>query len=213
VGLVVDEVIDERHVVVNGLGPLLPIPPADRLVSGATLVNEDEVVLILDAPGIAARALVAARSGGRWGNAVGGDSTRNLGPSAPKVSPTEAARQVSVLVVDDSITTRTLEQSILAAAGFRVATAEDGARGLAAARREPPDVIVADVEMPFLDGVEMTRRLKGDPATRDIPIILLTALETPEQQAAGLEAGAEAYLLKSGFDQERLIAAIRGLVG
>jgi two-component system chemotaxis sensor kinase CheA len=74
-------------------------------------------------------------------------------------------------------------------------------------------VIVADVEMPFLDGVEMTRRLKGDPATRDIPIILLTALETPEQQAAGLEAGAEAYLLKSGFDQERLIAAIRGLVG
>jgi two-component system chemotaxis sensor kinase CheA len=115
--------------------------------------------------------------------------------------------------VDDSITTRTLEQSILAAAGFRVATAEDGMRGLSVARRQAFDVIVADVEMPSLDGVEMTRRLKNDPATRDIPIILLTALETPEQQMAGLNAGADAYLLKSGFDQEQLIAAIRGLVG
>jgi two-component system chemotaxis sensor kinase CheA len=187
------------------------------LVAGATLVNEDEVVLILDAPAIAARALASARSGG-WrgstlgGNAVDGNAGRTGSP-ARQASPSDATRQVSVLVVDDSITTRTLEHSILAAAGFRVATAEDGARGLAAARREPPDVIVADVEMPSLDGVEMTRQLKGDPATRDIPIILLTALETPEQQAAGLEAGADAYLLKSGFDQERLIAAIRGLVG
>jgi two-component system chemotaxis sensor kinase CheA len=81
------------------------------------------------------------------------------------------------------------------------------------ARRQAFDVIVADVEMPSLDGVEMTRRLKNDPATRDIPIILLTALERPEQQMAGLNAGADAYLLKSGFDQEQLIAAIRGLVG
>jgi two-component system chemotaxis sensor kinase CheA len=213
VGLVVDEVIDERQVVVNGLGSLLPSPAADRLVSGATLVNEDEVVLILDGPAIAARALVAARSGGRRGNAVGAIMGRTSGLSATEAAPAVGAHLVSVLVVDDSITTRTLEQSILAAAGFRVTTAEDGARGLAAARREPPDVIVADVEMPTLDGVEMTRRLKGDPATRDIPIILLTALETTEQQAAGLEAGADAYLLKSGFDQERLIAAIRGLVG
>jgi two-component system chemotaxis sensor kinase CheA len=212
VGLVVDEVIDERHVVVNGLGSLLPIPAAGRLVAGATLVNEDEVVLILDAPAIAARALSAARSG-RPENAVGGNAGGTSGSFALEASHADAKRSVSVLVVDDSITTRTLEQSILTAAGFRVATAEDGARGLAAARREPPDVIVADVEMPSLDGVEMTRRLKGDPATRDIPIILLTALETAEQLAAGLEAGADAYLLKSGFDQERLIAAIRGLVG
>lgn len=212
VALIVDRVVDERHLVVNGLGPLVPIRTEDRLVAGATLVNENEVVLILDGPSVVSRALTAARGGRRTTRGVrivgdAADDTEGVRRTA------EEPRQISVLVVDDSITTRTLEQSILAAAGFRVATAEDGMRGLAAARREAFDVIVADVEMPSLDGVEMTRRLKGDPATRDIPIILLTALETPEQQMAGLSAGADAYLLKSGFDQEQLIAAIRGLVG
>lgn len=156
-------------------------------------------MLVLDAAALANRALANV----------------GVGRAHPGVHPIPPAgkQQLSVLVVDDSITTRTLEQSILTAAGFRVSTAEDGARGLAAARRGAFDVILADVEMPTMDGVEMTRRLKGDPATRDVPIILLTALESPQQQAAGLDAGADAYLLKSGFDQERLVAAIRRLVG
>lgn len=196
VGLLADAVMSERNVVVRGLEPWMTASLGVPLVAGATLVGDDELVLVLDAAG-----LVAAALGSRSPTVV---ATRdNL----------DAVQPLSVLVVDDSITTRTLEKSILEAAGFAVTVAEDGLRGLAALRRTRFDVVVADVDMPNMDGLELTRRLKAEAATRDMPVILVTGMETPEQQQDGLHAGADAYLLKSAFDQRELIQAIRRLVG
>ncbi len=198
VGLLVDVVHSAMRVVVKGLGALLEAAGGSPLVAGAAIVGDDELVLVLD-PGELARSATIERTGPpvrAWWE-----------PAA------DVARPVSILVVDDSITTRTLEKGILEAAGFTVTVAADGLEALAALRREPVDLVVSDVDMPRLDGFELTRRLKAEPSTRDLPVVLVTALDSPEQQEQGLDAGADAYLLKRTFDQRVLLETIQRLVG
>lgn len=198
VGLLVDVVHSAIRVVVKSLGALLESAGGSPLVAGAAIIGDDELVLVLD-PGELARAATSQRPS----------------PTAPGSSErlARAPRPVSILVVDDSVTTRTLEKSILEAAGFAVAVATDGLEALAALRREPVDLVVSDVDMPRLDGFELTRRIKADPKTRDLPVVLVTALDSPEQQEQGLDAGADAYLLKRTFDQRVLLETIQRLVG
>ncbi|MFZ5853048.1 MAG: response regulator [Chloroflexota bacterium] len=198
VGLLVDVVHSAIRVVVKGLGPLLESAGGSPLVAGAAILGDDELVLVLD-PGQLAQAAVI----GQPGSPV--RVPRNPGP---KVS-----RPVSILVVDDSVTTRTLEKSILEAAGFAITVATDGLDALAVLRREHVDLVVSDADMPRLDGFELTRRIKADPKTRDLPVVLVTALDSPEQQEQGLDAGADAYLLKRAFDQGVLLQTIQRLVG
>ncbi|MDP0953192.1 response regulator, partial [Klebsiella pneumoniae] len=90
---------------------------------------------------------------------------------------------------------RTLEKNILEAVGFEVHVAIDGEEAWSRLQEIGPDVIISDVEMPNMNGLELARRVKEHPATRDIPLILLTSLGKPEQRQAGLEAGANAYLV------------------
>jgi two-component system chemotaxis sensor kinase CheA len=116
-----------------------------------------------------------------------------------------------VLVVDDSITTRTLEKTILENAGFDVTVAIDGMEAWQRLPEIEPDVLVTDVEMPQMDGLELTRRVKDSPRWQDLPVILLTSLGKPQQREAGLSAGADAYLIKSRFDQGELLETIRQL--
>lgn len=198
VALLVDVVHSAIRVVVKGLGPLLESAGGSPLVAGAAILGDDELVLVLD-PGELARAATIERPG---------SPVRVQREPGPDVS-----RPVSILVVDDSVTTRTLEKSILEAAGFAVAVATDGLEALAALRREHVDLVVSDVDMPRLDGFELTRRIKADPGTRDLPVVLVTALDSPEQQEQGLDAGADAYLLKRAFDQRVLLDTIQRLVG
>lgn len=198
VALLVDVVHSAIRVVVKGLGPLLESAGGSPLVAGAAILGDDELVLVLD-PGELARAATIERPG---------SPVRVQREPGPDVS-----RPVSILVVDDSVTTRTLEKSILEAAGFAVAVATDGLEALAALRREHVDLVVSDVDMPRLDGFELTRRIKADPGTRDLPVVLVTALDSPEQQEQGLDAGADAYLLKRAFDQRVLLETIQRLVG
>ncbi len=113
--------------------------------------------------------------------------------TCPGAQPHDA---ISVLVVDDEPANRTLCRACLARAGYRVFEAEDGQAALAAVRQHRPDVILMDVMMPQVDGLECTRRLKDDPDTRDIPIIIVSALAGGRDIAAGLEAGADEYLTK-----------------
>ena len=123
-----------------------------------------------------------------------------------------------ILVVDDSITTRTLEKNILQMAGYQVQTAADGAEALALLRSAgcaPTGtfaLVVSDVSMPRLDGFELTAQIRADERLKDLPVILVTSLDAQEERTRGIQAGADAYILKGAFDQEGLLATVRRLV-
>lgn len=197
VALVAEAVEGEREVVVKPLArPVGRVP----LIAGAALVEQDELVLVLDQAGLA--------------DAASGTQTARIRPRpATRDRRADAERPLRVLVADDSITTRTLEKNILAAAGFDVALAADGREALRAVRLEPFDLVVSDVDMPGVDGFELTQRLRADAATRDLPVILVTSKERPQDRERGLHAGADAYLLKSEFDHQALVRTIREVVG
>ncbi|MEO8563404.1 MAG: response regulator [bacterium] len=192
VALVVDELLDERELVLRPLEHAGAA--ASELTVGTALLGDGEVVLILG---------VAVLMGG-------------AAPSAPLALPTPDQFDRStrrILVVDDSITSRTLEQSVLAAAGYDVVTAVDGLEGWRAVERGDIALVVSDVEMPHLDGFGLCERIRASTRTALIPVILVTSLDRPEQRARGLEAGADAYITKSGFDQDTLLETIRQLLG
>ncbi|MCH7839692.1 MAG: response regulator [Planctomycetes bacterium] len=124
-----------------------------------------------------------------------GDTTR---PAASSGTPTDGAfdHQMSVLVVDDEPTNRTICKGCLQRAGYTIREAADGRAAITSVHEDPPWVILMDVMMPEMDGLECTRRLKADPDTRDIPIIIVSALAKGDDVLAGLEAGADEYLTK-----------------
>ena len=188
--LAVDEILGEEEVAVRPLGP-----PVRRLrgVVGSTVVESGKVVVVLDP-----RELLELEDVGR--------ATAPAAVEAPRVTG-------RVLVVDDSITTRTLERHILERNGFTVRLANDGVEALAALRAAPVDLVVSDVEMPNLDGLGLARAMRADPALERIPLILVTSLATEDDRRRGLAAGAQVYLVKSRFDQERLLSAIREQLG
>jgi CheY-like chemotaxis protein len=107
-----------------------------------------------------------------------------------------AGAPASILVVDDDPTMRRLISIVLTQAGYRVAEAGDGLEALASVERQPPAGILLDVMMPGLDGLEVCRRLKGDPATAAIPVVLVTALGDASHRREGLEAGADEFMAK-----------------
>jgi two-component system, chemotaxis family, sensor kinase CheA len=128
----------------------------------------------------------------------------------PEPAPEQATR--SILVVDDSVTTRTLERSILEAHGYRVRVAVDGMEALALLRAEKADLVIADIQMPRLDGFGLLAALKKDQNLKRIPVIVVTSLESREDQERGLALGADAYIVKRKFDQGELLAAIRQIL-
>jgi len=136
------------------------------------------------------------------------------GPGFASAEATPAGRaRRRILVVDDSITTRTLEQSILEAAGYDVRTAVDGADGWQALQEHGCDLVVADIEMPRMDGFALCEAIRGSKRFTALPVVLVTALETPEHRARGLEVGADAYIGKSSFDQRNLLDTLTQLLG
>lgn len=214
VGVIVDRVESEREVTLKGFGPLLGTP---ALLAGAAVLGDDDLLLVLDAEVVTEQALgnpgrtaLAARRGESMDART---DPPGVGSGGVHAHPRPADQPVRVLVVDDSITTRTLERSILAAAGFEVLLAVNGEDALRVIRGQQPDIVVTDVDMPVLDGIELTRRLRDADVTRDLPIILVTSLDASEQRERGMLAGADAYLTKQAFDQQQLIGTIHELVG
>jgi len=165
-------------------------------VAGAALLGDGRVALVLDAP-------VLVSLGRRPG--MGGRTAAPAAPAAP--------RRPVVLVVDDSITTRTLEQSVLEAAGFDVVTAVDGEDGWRVLQERGADLVLSDVEMPRMDGFTLCETIRASRRFAQLPVVLVTSLESPEHRARGREAGADAYVVKSSFDQEALLATVRDLLG
>ncbi len=188
IALLVDRLIGEQEIVVKPL----PFPVVRvRHFAGATVLGSGRIVPILN---VADLLRGAARSA----------PTR----AAPQIVESQQRRQ-RVQVADDSLTTRTMERYILEAAGYEVMLAGDGAEALALLQQSGCDVLVSDVEMPGLDGIQLTARVRAEPSLRDVPIILVTSLDSATDRERGLQAGADAYIVKTSFDQDHLLRTIR----
>jgi two-component system chemotaxis sensor kinase CheA len=124
----------------------------------------------------------------------------------------EAPRKRSVLVVEDSITARMLLKNILLGAGFDVRTAVDGVDAMSILKFETIDAVVADIQMPRMDGIELTKRIRADQSLSTLPVVLVTSLASREDKERGVDAGANAYIIKSSFDQSDLIQTLGRLL-
>ena len=128
------------------------------------------------------------------------------------LSATVPERRKRLLLAEDSVTTRALERSILEAAGYEVTAVADGAEAWEELQVRGADLVVADVEMPRLDGIALTETIRASKRFRDLPVILVTAMESDRDKGRGNEAGADAYILKSTFDQRVLLETIGQLL-
>lgn len=193
VAFAVDEVLDEQEILVKPLAkPLSRV----RNVAAATVLGSGQVAPILNVADL----LKSARR-------LAGAPARLAAGAAP--APADA---MSVLVAEDSITSRMLLKGILESAGYKVKTAVDGMEAFTLLRAESFDLVVSDVEMPRLNGFDLTARIRADKKLAELPVVLVTALETREDRERGIDAGANAYIVKSSFDQSNLIEAIRRLI-
>lgn len=191
VAFAVDEVLEEQEVLVKPLSrPLVRV----RNVAAAALLGSGQVVPILNVADL----MKSARR-----------------PAVLRSSP--LPRQVhatvrSILVAEDSITSRMLLKTILESAGYAVRTAVDGMEAFALLRSEHFDLLVSDVEMPRLNGFDLTARVRADKKLAELPVVLVTALATREDRERGIDVGANAYIVKGSFDQDNLIEAVERLL-
>lgn len=119
-----------------------------------------------------------------------------------------------ILVVDDQLAVRSLQRNILESAGFRVEAAENGRTALEVLRRDADiDLVLTDVQMPELDGFDLLRSIRADEHLSALPAIVVTSVGSPEDRQRGMEAGADAYLIKDAFDQRTLLDTVERLIG
>ena len=172
--------------------PLPALAPAAAVIGGLSMDLDGNPRLVLDAHGLIAE---TRRAGGTGG-----------GPPAGPV------RRLPILVVDDSLTTRMLERSILESAGYTVDLAASGEEGLAKARAREYGLYLTDIDMPGIDGFTFVAETRADPALAHVPAILVSSRASDEDRRRGAAVGAGAYVVKGEFDQEELLAHIRRLV-
>ena len=125
----------------------------------------------------------------------------------------KAATRKRILVVDDSLTVRQVERKLLENRGYDVSAAIDGIDGWNTLKSGSFDLVITDVDMPRMNGIELVRRLKGDPLLKDMPVMIISYKDREEDKMLGLEAGANYYLTKSSFHDESLINAVKDLIG
>ncbi|NPC83764.1 response regulator, partial [Pyxidicoccus fallax] len=181
----IDEVVGQQEIVVRSLGRHVA---GVRHLAGAAVLDDGRVVPVLNATEL----VRAARP-----------ETRSVG--------TRAARP-RILVCDDALTTRFAMKSLLEIAGYPVVTAADGEEAWGVLERSSCQLVVSDWQMPRLDGVGLARRIKAHPTLNRTPIILVTSLDSPEDRAAGLEAGADGYLVKREVERGKLLELVRQLL-
>ncbi|HEU4675486.1 MAG TPA: response regulator [Motilibacteraceae bacterium] len=198
----VDRLEDEVELVVKELGGFLGRLPA---LPGATIDGDGRVVLLLDV-----RELAVAHAGSSAPPPVVSDASSEKVVAA---LPAQRAGRARVLVVEDSVGVRELQRAILESAGYDVVTAVDGLDGAARLSGEPADLVVSDVEMPGMDGFTLTRQIRRTSGWSEVPVVIMTSRGDDADRRAGLDAGANAYLLKSEFDQAELLGTVRRLVG
>jgi two-component system chemotaxis sensor kinase CheA len=188
-GLVVDEIQGDTSFVIKRLPWNVRRTPG---VIGATHQGDASLALVVDVTH-----LFRVQSGN-------GDDRR------VQAAPRRAARRI--LVADDSLTSRTLERNILTGAGYEVEVVVDGDAALRALENGTFDLVVSDVQMPGLDGIALTRRIRATSRLSHLPVILVTSLDRPEDVAEGARAGANEYIVKGRFDQRALLEAVSRLI-
>jgi two-component system chemotaxis sensor kinase CheA len=188
----VDDVLEEQQVLVKGLGKMLN---RVRNISGATILGSGKIVPVLNIADLM-----------KSGSKVSGIKKSRVGEETVMI------KVGKILIAEDSITSRTLLKSILESAGYQVSTAVDGLDAFTKARSQDFDLLVSDVDMPRMNGFELTTKIKNDNKLNEIPVILVTALESREDREKGIEVGADAYIVKSSFDQGNLLEVIKKLI-
>lgn len=196
-GLIVDRFLGERELVVQPLDPRLG---KMRNISAAALMEDGAPVLILDVEDLV-RSIEKLIEEGRL------TSTRpqrlGLLPGRPK----------RVLAVDDSLTVRELERKMLTGRGYLAEVAVDGMDAWNAVCSGDYDLVITDVDMPRMDGIELAKRIKQDPQLRSVPVLIVSYKDREQDRIRGLEAGADYYLTKGSFHDESLIQAVIDLIG
>jgi two-component system chemotaxis sensor kinase CheA len=189
----VETVLQKRDVVVRGLtGRLREL----KIVSGACIEPNGSILLVLDVPTLLERS-----------------AARVPAPLRSADKPTLPERQLSVMVVDDALMVRELQRSILERGGYSVRAATDGAEALTMLAEQPADLVVTDVEMPNLDGLQLIRNIRAHPRLSNIPVLIVSSHASEEDRQLGLDAGADGYIVKTSFDEAGLLNAVSRLLG
>ncbi|TAL70519.1 MAG: hybrid sensor histidine kinase/response regulator [Bacteroidetes bacterium] len=192
IGLQVDEVVNEQEIIVKELGKQLA-----RVMNiyGATTTGSRDLILILNIPDLV-------------------KSTVSM-PEIYKPQQSESEeehRHKKILVVEDSITARTLLKGILETSGFTVGTAVDGLDAITKLKGESFDMVISDIDMPNMNGFLLTEKIRSDNKLSDLPVVLVTSLDSRSDRERGIDVGANAYIVKSSFDESNLIDVVKRLI-
>lgn len=191
----VDELVAEQEVMVKTLGNRVK---RIRNIAGALILHDGTIALTIHVADLL------------WGS-----QPLVTGTGKPLLSRTISApqerRQRKILVVDDSVTTRSLERSILEAAGYAVELAQDGVQGWERVQQGGIDLVLSDIDMPLLNGLQLTQTIRKTERFRELPVILITSNDDQLSRDRGLKAGATAYMTKGNFDQNVLLNLIEQL--
>ncbi|MDD2914363.1 MAG: hybrid sensor histidine kinase/response regulator [Gallionella sp.] len=189
-GVVVDTLVSEEDMEIK------PLPQHMKnigLVSGVSVTGKNDIAVVLNTAKIFAMAKDVKTS-----------------PAARVVK--SARKAVHILVVDDSVNTREIERSILESYGYRVDVATDGQDGYEKSRNLQYDLVVTDVEMPRMDGFSLTEKLRKDAAYKHTPIVIVSSRDKEDDKRRGMQAGANAYIVKGSFEQSNLLSTVQALV-
>ncbi|PAW79392.1 MAG: hypothetical protein B9S32_02290 [Verrucomicrobia bacterium Tous-C9LFEB] len=196
-GVEVDAFIGERRVVVRPLDPRLGKVPD---ISAASVLEDGRALLILDVDDLVC-SIEAQMSGG------------SLSRTRRQSDAVEQKKTKHVLVVDDSVTVRELERKLLEAAGYQVDSAVDGMEGWNSVRLGDYDLVISDIDMPRMNGIELVRHIRQDARLKALPVVIVSYKDREEDRLRGLDAGANYYLTKSSFHDASLIHAVVDLIG
>ncbi|KPA12592.1 Chemotaxis protein cheA [Candidatus Magnetomorum sp. HK-1] len=188
----VDELLETREIVIKNMGQQLR---RVRNLSGATILGDGQIVMVLNVSDL----MKSAQKGAAYQSPI------SVAPPPPE--------KKHILVVDDSITTRTLEKNILDNAGYDVVVCADGQEAWECIQSQFFDAVVSDVDMPRMNGFQLASHVKSDDRYKNLPFILVTSLESRADKVRGMEVGADAYIVKGTFDQKELLGTIERLIG
>jgi two-component system, chemotaxis family, sensor kinase CheA len=189
IACIVDEVIRVQEIVVRSLGSQLR---RVKRITGAVILGDGKVALVLDALELIQESI--------------------KGPPAVSVRSINGGDIRRILVVEDSVTSRALLQTILERDGYRVQTAIDGMEALAMLKEHEFDMVVSDVDMPRMNGFTLTEKIRAEARISTLPVVLVTSLDSLEDQKHGITVGADAYIKKTSFEKGQLLEVIRDLL-
>lgn len=193
VALLVSEIIGEREIVVKPLQA-----PLDHILSvaGGTLSGNGQAIIVLNTNDLINTALQLKKAA----HIVTQDSTD------------KTAARIHILVVDDSITTRTMEKNILESRDYQVTVAVNGKEAWDLLQKQKFSILITDINMPVMDGFTLTENVKKHEKLHDLPVIIVTSMDSEEEKKRGIEVGADAYIVKSQFESEALLEIVEQLV-